>query len=116
MSQTNFILIFYLFWWVSRIRGCFRRWPQPLLRGPEWFFNVPVEAGFYDGAGKTILLHYRMRMLIPFALDIPIVLAMLHPAHPQHLSGFAGAGGSDSPQSRLLGGYRGARGPAFRNP
>jgi hypothetical protein len=87
MPQTNLILIFYLFWWASRIRGCFRRWPQPLLRGPEWFFNVAVQAGFYDGAGKTILLHYRMRMLIPFALDIPIVLAMLHPAHPTYFVG-----------------------------
>src|SRR5580658_4429493 len=84
MPQPKFILIFYLFWWASRIRGCFRRWPQPLLRGPEWFFNVAVQTGFYDGAGKTILLRYRMRMFIPFALDIPIVLAMLHPAHPQY--------------------------------
>jgi hypothetical protein len=87
MPQTKLILIFYLFWWAQRIRGCFRRWPQPLLRGPEWFFNVAVQPGFYLGAGKTILLRYRMRMFIPFALDIPIVLAMVHPAHPQYFVG-----------------------------
>ena len=31
---------------VSRIKGIFRRWRQPLLRGPEWFFNVHVQEGF----------------------------------------------------------------------
>src|SRR5262249_44005962 len=52
------------------------RWRQPLLRGPEWFFNVHVQPDFYSGAGKTILHRYWMRMFLPFAVDIPIAIAI----------------------------------------
>lgn len=68
------IVIMYLLFWLVRIRGCFRRWRQPLLRGPQWFFNVHVQPGFYDGAGRRILHRYWMRMFIPFALDIPAAI------------------------------------------
>src|ERR1700722_16213812 len=76
MGSNKFIVIFYVFFWIVRINGCVRRGRQPLLRGPEWFFNVPVEAGFYTGAGRKILHRYWMRMLIPFAFDIPIAIAI----------------------------------------
>ena len=49
--SNQFMVIFYVFFWIVRINGCVRRGRQPLLRGPEWFFTVPVEAGFYTGAG-----------------------------------------------------------------
>jgi len=84
MPQSQFVLLFYLFWWGARIRGCFRRWPQPLLRGPEWFFNVRVQPGFYEGPGKKILQRYRMRMFIPFVLDIPIVMSIFIPGYLQY--------------------------------
>jgi hypothetical protein len=84
MPHSQFILIFYLVWWGARIRGCFRRWPQPLLRGSEWFFNVHVQPGFYSGPGKTILHGYRMRMFIPFVLDIPILTSILIPGYGQY--------------------------------
>ena|ERR1700691_1602965 len=67
-SADEYVVILYIFFWVVRIRGCFRRGRQPLLRGPEWFFNVHVRPDFYTGAGKKLLHRYWMRMLMPFAL------------------------------------------------
>lgn len=76
LDVTGFAVIFYAVFWLVRIRGCFRRWRQPLLRGPEWFFSVHVRPGFYDGPGRRILHRYWMRMFIPFALDIPAAIAI----------------------------------------
>jgi hypothetical protein len=76
MDINRFMVIFYIFFSIVRIRGCFRRWKQPLLRGPEWFFSVPVQPGFYTGAGRKILHRYWMRMFIPFAVDIPCAIAI----------------------------------------
>lgn len=73
MTQANtFIVLFYALFWPVRINGCIRRGKQPLLRGKEWFFDVPVPAGFYEGAGKRLMRDYWLRMLIPFAVDIPL--------------------------------------------
>jgi hypothetical protein len=71
------LLIFYGLFWLVRINGCVRRGRQPLLRGPDWFFSVRVPAGFYAGAGRGILRRYWLRMLMPFAVDIPIAIAIL---------------------------------------
>lgn len=77
----DFVLVFYLVWWATRIRGCFRRWRQPLLRGEEWFFNVRVQPGFYQGPGRMMLHRYWMRMFIPCALDLPIASVVFIPGH-----------------------------------
>jgi hypothetical protein len=69
--QDWFIVVFYAIFWPIRINGCVRRGRQPLLRGRDWFFNVRVRDGFYDDPGKTILRQYWLRMLIPFAVDVP---------------------------------------------
>jgi hypothetical protein len=61
---------------VVRINGCVRRGRQPLLRGPEWFFDVHVQPDFYTGDGRKILHRYWMRMFIPFAIDIPVAIAI----------------------------------------
>jgi hypothetical protein len=53
---------------IAHAQGARRRWRQPLLRGPAWFFDVKVQPGFYSGAGKKILDRYRMRMLMPLAI------------------------------------------------
>lgn len=74
--HIKYLVAFYVLFWVIRIRGCIRRGHQPLLRGREWFFNVHVQPDFYNGAGKTLLHRYWMRILIPFALDIPIAMAL----------------------------------------
>jgi hypothetical protein len=74
MDPIRATVIFYALFWVIRINGCLRRGRQPLLRGPEWFFTVHVPPGFYDGAGQRLLRWYWMRMMIPFAVDIPIAI------------------------------------------
>jgi len=66
-----YIVAFYAMFWPVRINGCLRRGRQPLLRGRDWFFNVRVQDGFYEGPGRAILRQYWLRMLIPFAVDIP---------------------------------------------
>jgi hypothetical protein len=76
MNVNQYLVIFYVFFWVIRINGCIRRGRQPLLRGPEWFFNVHVPPDFYTGVGREILHRYWMRMLIPFAVDIPIAISI----------------------------------------
>jgi hypothetical protein len=90
MSPHQFDLIYYVLlcaaWAASRVRGCFRRWQQPLLRGPEWFFNVQVQPGFYDGEGAKLLRAYRLRMLSTVAIDIAACAALF--GHVLLLSGF----------------------------
>jgi hypothetical protein len=76
MQISQQLIIVYVLFWVIRINGCIRRGRQPLLRGPEWFFNVHVQPDFYTGAGSKLLHRYWMRMLIPFAVDIPAAIAI----------------------------------------
>lgn len=86
MSFNQLIVIFYIFLCGgSRIRGCFRRWRQPLLRGPEYFFNVRVQPDFYSGQGKKLLDRYRLRMLMPVALEIPVAIAIFISGHFDYL-------------------------------
>jgi hypothetical protein len=103
MTPNQFIVIFYVLFWVVRIKGCVRRGRQPLLRGPEWFFNVPVQPDFYAGAGRKILHRYWMRMFIPFAVDIPVATGLAD----------CGALCLDPHQSWLLRGFGRAAGPAL---
>jgi len=70
-TQDWYVVTLYAMFWPIRINGCLRRGRQPLLRGRDWFFNVRVQDGFYEGPGKTILRQYWLRMLIPFAVDVP---------------------------------------------
>jgi hypothetical protein len=76
MDTTRAIVILYALFWAARVNGCIRRGRQPLLRGPEYFFDVRVRSGFYDGAGKRLLRHYWMRMLMPFVVDIPLAICI----------------------------------------
>lgn len=86
MTPDLFIVIAYLVVsGGSRIRGTFRRWQQPVLRGPEWFFNVRVQPDFYTGEGQKILLGYRMRMLMPVAIEVVIATAIFISGHVQNL-------------------------------
>lgn len=80
MSNLSFV-IFYILFWVVRINGCVRRGRQPLLRGPEWFFDVHVQPDFYTGAGRKVLHRYWMRMFTPFAVDIPVAIAIFLSGH-----------------------------------
>lgn len=70
MSREQMILMMYGIFWLARINPFLRRWKLPLLRGPEWFLSVNVQPGFYDGPGREILRRYRMRILLPFGIDV----------------------------------------------
>ncbi|HEY2013806.1 MAG TPA: hypothetical protein VGH38_09920 [Bryobacteraceae bacterium] len=76
MHGSQQLVLFYFLFWLVRINGSIRRGRQPLLRGPGWFFNMQVPPDFHTGAGKKILHRYWIRMLIPFAVDIPLAVAI----------------------------------------
>ena len=86
MHSDKYAIIIYIFFWAARINGCIRRGLQPLRRGRDWFFDVPVSPDFYTGAGRKILRRYWMRMLIPFAIDIPVALAIFLTGRVQFLN------------------------------
>jgi len=86
MTLNQYIVIYYIIFWAVRINGCLRRGRQPLFRGPEWFFSVHVRPDFYTGEGRNILRRYWMRMLIPFAVDIPLAIAIFISGHLQLLN------------------------------
>jgi hypothetical protein len=78
VALTNaFLIVFYAFFWLIRMFGWWRRGRQPLLRGPEWFFNVHVRPGFYEGEGKKLLHRYWLRMFAVSLSDVPVVIAIL---------------------------------------
>lgn len=86
MDLREYVTIIYILFWVVRINGCVRRGRQPLLRGPQWFFDVRVPPDFYAGPGRKILHRYWLRMLIPFALDIPVAAAIFFSGQLQFLT------------------------------
>jgi hypothetical protein len=76
MTIAEFSVVLYVLFWIVRINGFLRRSREPLMRGAEWFFNVPVTADFYAGPGRAILRRYRLRLLMPFAIDVPAAAAI----------------------------------------
>ena len=72
--------VFYGLFWLVRLNGCVRRGRQPLLRGREWLFAVPVRPGFYAHEGRSIVRRFRMRMCIPFVID-PLTIYLLASDH-----------------------------------
>ena len=81
INPHQYVVSVYIFFWVVRINGCIRRGRQPLLRGPQWFFNIHVRPDFYAGAGRRILHRYWMRMFIPFAVDVPAAIFIFLSGH-----------------------------------
>ncbi len=81
MSQNQMLIAMFVLSCAARVRGCVRRWRQPLIRGPEWFFNVHVPPDFYAGAGRRILHRYRARMFIPIAFEMLLAAAIFISGH-----------------------------------
>lgn len=81
MSPNQMLITMFIVSGAARIRGCFRRWRQPLVRGPEWFFNVPVQPDFYAGPGRKILHRYWVRMFIPMAVEVLLAIAIFISGH-----------------------------------
>jgi len=91
MTAAHYSLLLYAFFWIVRINGCIRRGREPLLRGPEWFFDVHVPPDFYSRVGRDIVRRYHARMLLPFAIDIPVAAAILYSGHITWLNGLIAA-------------------------
>ena len=60
---------FYLLFVALRIPRIRERWTAPLIRGPEWFFEVAVPPDFLEGPGAAILRNYRWRLFIPWGIE-----------------------------------------------
>lgn len=76
MSPNQILIVMFILSCAARVRGCFRRWRQPVVRGPEWFFSVHVPTDFYTGAGRKILHRYRLRMFSPIAVEVFLAAAI----------------------------------------
>lgn len=61
------------------------RWTAPLLRGSEWFFSIAAPPGFLEGPGRGILRGYRMRLFIPWLIELPLLAASLISGHAEYL-------------------------------
>jgi len=77
VTPNQIFVLLYLFVIVTRIPRIVERWKAPLLRGPRWFFGVAAPENFLAGQGGTILRGYRWRLAIPWAVEIPILAAIL---------------------------------------
>src|SRR5689334_13139476 len=77
MSENQILVLLCFVVVVTRIPRIVERWKAPLLRGPEWFFNVQVATDFLKGPGTAILHNYRWRLFIPWAIEVPICAAIL---------------------------------------
>jgi hypothetical protein len=69
MTELQTIVICYIICYIATILIRFprikERWAAPLLRGPEWFFDVAVPPDFLQKSGRAILRYYRSRLFIP---------------------------------------------------
>ena len=77
MTPHQIFVLLYLFVIVMRVPRIVERWKAPMLRGPEWFFGAAVPPDFLKGPGRVILRNYRWRLGIPWAVEIPILAAIL---------------------------------------
>jgi hypothetical protein len=84
MTDVTFYVLFLLFVAVqlSTLR---KRWRLYLMRGEEYFFGVRVQPGFYTGAGRDIVRAHRIRLLLPYAVEIAGVAGILRFGAPIQL-------------------------------
>jgi hypothetical protein len=68
MTELQLVLL-YTATIVLRIPRIKERWVAPLMRGPEWFFDVGVAPDFLKGPGATLLRNYRWRLFIPWSIE-----------------------------------------------
>jgi len=86
MTVDQYLVLLYLFTIVLRYPRLQERWTAPLLRGTDWFFNVAVPPDFIDGPGRGILRRYRMRLFIPWVLEIPILTVLVISGHQRYIA------------------------------
>ncbi|HYL78061.1 MAG TPA: hypothetical protein VEU96_27855 [Bryobacteraceae bacterium] len=86
MTVNQYIALIYLFSVVVRYPRLKERWTAPLLRGNEWFFSIAAPAGFLEGPGRGILRGYRMRLFIPWLIELPVLAALVISGHPFYVT------------------------------
>lgn len=80
MTYPIFVAL-WIFSLLGRVPRIAERWKAPLLNGPGWFFGVEVPIGFEHQAGRAILVRYRARLFLPWAVELPIALALFLTGH-----------------------------------
>ena len=80
-QNESLLWVLYGLNWASRVRGVFRRLKQQHLRGEGWFFDVAVEPGFYEGAGRTMLRGYQLRMAAPIVAEVAFWVTAVATGH-----------------------------------
>lgn len=82
MTENQILLLSWLFLGVGgRIPRIVERWKAPLLSGPGWFFSIQVAPDFLENSGRAILARYRLRLFLPWAVEIPVSVALLVTGH-----------------------------------
>jgi len=75
-TQTWINVAIYIGVIIARFPRIKERWVAPLLRGPDWFFDVAVPPDFLKGPGAALLRNYRWRLLIPWEIEGVSLLAL----------------------------------------
>lgn len=81
MTELKIVSLTYIAVILLRFPRIKERWSAPLLRGPEWFFDVPVPADFLQNSGRALLRNFRYRLFIPWAIELPILAALYFTGH-----------------------------------
>jgi hypothetical protein len=81
VTQNQILLLCWIVSLVGRIPRIVERWRSPFLSGPGWFFSVQVPPDFLSAGGRAILSRYRHRLFLPWAIEIPVSVALLVTGH-----------------------------------
>ncbi|HWZ30041.1 MAG TPA: hypothetical protein VNX18_01830 [Bryobacteraceae bacterium] len=81
MTENQILLLVWIVGVAGRIPRIVERWKAPLLSGPGWFFGIQVAPDFLTDAGRAILKRYRLRLFLPWAVEIPFSVALLVTGH-----------------------------------
>jgi hypothetical protein len=76
MTEFQQIVGIYILVVVLRIPRLKERWIAPLMRGPDWFFDVAVAPDFLKGPGASLLRYYRWRLFIPWGMEGAILASL----------------------------------------
>jgi hypothetical protein len=66
-----------IFLFAVRLRLLQRLWRCPLKNGEEWFLAQRVPTGFYQEAGAALLKRYRLVLVVPLLLDLPLAVWLI---------------------------------------
>jgi hypothetical protein len=81
MTENQIVWLFWFLGSASRIPRIVERWRSPFLSGPGWFFGVPIAPDFLASGGRGILFRYRLRLFLPWAIEIPLCVVLLVTGH-----------------------------------